>query len=130
LKRALFAIVTLCLLVFALLATGCGLPTGDVVRYDLDSPELANASVEEGVWESAPWEGTEWIPFTGRLTIELEHTLGRTPRGVLVYLAFDPDGTDPGLAAGDLGRTIHADEEIVAVMNDTNATYFTRVVAF
>lgn len=117
--------------VLAFFFSGCALPTGDTVRYSVGDPELESASVSaEGVWESAPLEGVPWIPFTGRLTVELEHTLGHRPRIIQVYLAFDVDGTDPGLAAGDLARIVQADEEIVAILNDTNAEYFMRVVAF
>src|SRR5688500_13350456 len=56
--------VSLLAFCFAALLTGCPLPTGEVTSYAADAPELANASVSaEGVWESAPWLGTPWIPF-------------------------------------------------------------------
>jgi hypothetical protein len=126
--RANVSLLAFC---FAVCLTGCPLPTGEVTSYATDAPELANASVSaEGVWESAPWLGTPWIPFDGRLTVELEHTLGRTPRGVLVYLAIDENGTDPALAAGDHARIVDANETFIAVRNDTNAMFFVRVVAF
>jgi hypothetical protein len=112
----------------------CSLPTGEVVTYTSDMPELAGASVSaEGVWESAPWQpttATPWIEFGPRLTVELEHTLGYAPRVVLIYIAFDPQATDPAAAAGDLGRVVDVSDTFVAVKNDTNATYFVRVVAF
>ncbi len=103
------------------------------VPLEAGSPELAHASVSsEGVWESVPWHGQNapWLEVGPRVTAELEHTLGREPRAVLVYLAFDPEGTDPALAAGDLARVVEVTENTVAVKNDTNATYFIRVVAF
>lgn len=111
----------------------CALPTGDMVVYTADSPELANASVSpEGVWESVPWSGqdTPWLPFPPRITAELEHTLGREPRVVLVYLAFDPEATEPALAAGDLARVVEVTETTVTVHNDTSGSYFFRVVAY
>jgi hypothetical protein len=115
----------------ALSLVGCGIPSGEMVVYTVDSPELASASVSaEGIWESGPWTGTPWIPFPGRITMQLEHTLGRTPRVVLVYLAFDDEGTDPALAAGDLARVADVTDTTVTVHNDTSATFFVRVVAF
>lgn len=113
--------------------SACALPTGDTLVYTADSPELASASVSaEGVWESAPWMGQEapWIELGPRVTVELEHTLGHEPRAVLVYLAFDPEATDPALAAGDLARVVEVTDTTVAVKNDTNAIYYVRVVAF
>lgn len=112
---------------------GCGLPSGDLVVYTADSPELARASVSpEGVWESVPWSAQDapWLPFPPRITVELEHTLGREPRAVLVYLAFDPEATAPALAAGDLARIVEVTDTTVTVQNDTSGSYFFRVVAF
>jgi hypothetical protein len=111
----------------------CALPTGETAVYTADSPELAHASVSpDGVWESVPWAGQDapWLEVGSRLTVELEHTLGFEPRVVLVYLAFDPEATDPALAAGDLARVVEVTDTTVAVKNDTNATYYFRVVAF
>lgn len=115
------------------MVAGCGLPTGETLVYPADAPELAHASVsDDGVWESVPWAGQSapWLEFGPRATVELEHGLDHEPRAVLVYLAFDPEGTDPALAAGDLARVVEASGTTVAVKNDTNATYFIRVVAF
>jgi hypothetical protein len=115
----------------ALLLTGCALPTGDMVVYTAASPELAGASVSpEGIWESSPWSGTPWIAYPERITVQLEHTLGRAPRAVLVYLSFDADGIDPVLAAGDLASIVEVTETTITVRNDTNAALFVRVVAF
>ncbi len=125
-------LAALCVVLVSSLAA-CALPTGDRDVYTAGSPELAHASVSaEGVWESVPWHGQNapWLEVGPRVTAELEHTLGREPRAVLVYLAFDPEGTDPALAAGDLARVVEVTENTVAVKNDTNATYFIRVVAF
>lgn len=111
--------------------SGCALPgPGEPLVYTSDSPELAGASVQDGVWESAPWEGAPWLSFPPRTTLVLEHTLGRAPRAVWVYLAFDPEGTEPALAAGDLARISAVSETSVSVRNDTNAGFYCRVVAF
>ena len=115
---------------FAIFLVGCGLPTGDMIIYPADAPELAAASVEDGVWESMPWTGSEWLPYPPRATIEVEHGLGRTPRTVLVYLSFEPSGEEPALAAGDLARFIEADDTTLTVRNETSARFFARVVAF
>lgn len=117
----------------ALPSAGCVMPSGEFVSYAADSPELAHASVSpEGVWESVPWSGqdTPWLPFPPRVTVELEHTLGREPRVVLVYLAFDAGATDPALAAGDLARIVEVTNTTITVHNDTNGSYFFRVVAY
>lgn len=108
----------------------CSLPTGETVTYTADSPELANASVRDDVWESSPWTGAPWIAFDPRATVELEHTLGRAPRVVLVYLAFDAEGTDAALAAGELARVVEVTDTTLTIRNDTSAAFFFRVVAF
>jgi hypothetical protein len=111
----------------------CGRPApGGVVIFTASSPELAMASIdpETGSWESAPWSpaDTGWIPYPPRGQVQLEHRLGREPRTVLVYLSFDRAGTSPALAAGDLARVIDVDESTITIWNDTNGSYFARVV--
>lgn len=118
---------------YALLATACGLPTGDLIVYEADSEELAHASVSpEGIWESAPWSEPDalWLPYPAQATVQVEHTLGREPRVIEVYLSFDPMGTEPAPAAGDLARVIAVDETTLSVRNDTNARLFARIVAY
>ncbi len=115
------------------LVASCGVPMDELYVYTADSPELANASVSpEGVWESAPWSGQDapWILYPPRATIELEHTLGREPTTVLVYLAFDEEATAPALAAGDLARIVEVTDTTITIHNDTSGSYFFRVVAF
>jgi hypothetical protein len=114
-------------------ALGCGRPApGGVVIFTASAPELAMASIdpETGSWESAPWTPgtTGWIPYPPRGQIQLEHGLGRIPRTVLVYLSFDRTGAMPGLAAGDLARVVDADESTITLWNDTNGSFFARVV--
>lgn len=120
------------LLLLALFASACGLPAGELVVYAEGDPELAAATVEDGVWESAPWSepGVEWLPYPPRATIQVEHTLGEEPRSVLVYLSFDPQGAQPAMAAGDLARIVAIDGESISVRNETSAGFFARIVAF
>ncbi|MFK7988257.1 MAG: hypothetical protein AB8I08_19710 [Sandaracinaceae bacterium] len=122
----------LALALFVVTATACGLPSGELVVYQREDPELAAASVEDGVWQSAPWSepGVEWLPYPPRATIQVEHTLGEEPRSVLVYLSFDPRGGQPAMAAGDLARIVAIDAESVSVRNETSAGFFARIVAF
>ena len=110
---------------------GCRLPTGDLIVYPADAPELAAASVTtEGTWESAPWEGSPWLPYPGRATVQVEHSLGYAPSVVLVYLSFEESGADPALAAGDLARLVEVDATTLVVRSDTSAFFFARIVAW
>lgn len=113
----------------------CGRPApGSVVVFTAASPELAMASIdpESGTWQSAPWadEGgtVQWLPYPPRGQVQVEHNLGRVPTSVFVYLSFVQTGTSPALAAGDLARVVDVDASTVTVWNDTNGSYFARVV--
>jgi len=120
------------LLLLGALAAGCGLPTGDLVVYEENAPELDAASCVDGVYETAPWSAPDapWLPYPPRDTIQIEHCLGRAPRAVEVYLSFEPDGAEPALAAGDLARVVAVDETTISVKNETSAMFFARIVAF
>ncbi len=113
---------------------GCsGIAMGETVELTVDSPELAHASVSDaGVWESVPWSSPDapWLPYTPRVTAQLEHTLGYAPSVVLVYIAFDDAATMPALAAGDLAEIVDVTDTTITVHNGTNASFFFRVVAF
>ncbi|MFN9809806.1 MAG: hypothetical protein ACK6CU_09255 [Deltaproteobacteria bacterium] len=113
----------------------CGRPApGGVVVFTAASPELAMAGIdpESGTWQSAPWADcagvVRWLPYPPRGQIQLEHSLGRVPTTVFVYLSFMPTGVSPALAAGDLARVVEVDASPVTVWNDTNGSYFARVV--
>ncbi|AKF06864.1 hypothetical protein [Sandaracinus amylolyticus] len=128
-----FALATLVL-------AGCGLtPPGEIVFIPLTDPLLAQQVVDVDAttgevrsWASAPLDSEDdrWIPYPGRVRIQVDHDLGRAPNGVLVYLSFTEDGRTPALAAGDLARIEVSNEEHVVVWNDTNGNYFARVVVF
>ena len=112
---------------------GCVAMRGaDTVTYEAGDPELAEASVENGVWESAPWSAPDapWLDYPAQTTLDFPHTLGRAPRVVLVYLSFDPLGTASALAAGDLSRVVSVDAERLSIRNETGADFYARVVAF
>jgi hypothetical protein len=69
-----------------------------------------------------------WLPYPPRGQVQVEHSLGRVPTTVFVYLSFMPTGVSPALAAGDLARVVEVDASTVTVWNDTNGSYFARVV--
>jgi hypothetical protein len=109
----------------------CGRPAPGTLRtYAADAPELAMASIDpvSGTWESVPWTGADWLPYGPRAQLQVTHGLGRLPRTVQVYLAFDELGSDPASAAGDLARVIEVTDTTVTVWNDTNGVYFARIV--
>ena len=110
------------------LAAACG----DASAQDpvVLSSECADGTPGE-VWESAGWPPAprcDWLPFTGRTTVELPHALGRTPRSVEVYLAFEPDGRMAAPAAGDLARVVGVTDTGVQLRNETNEDFFLKVV--
>ena len=131
-SRCLVGYWSLMLLMAATVGTaGCTVEVDNAAVYTATSPELSGASLStEGVWESTPWSDPNqpWLRYPGRGTIQLEHGMGRVPRLVMVYLAFDSVGTEPGLASGDLARLVDADENTVTIRNDTSASFFVRVV--
>ncbi len=116
----------------ALVLAGCnGIAMGRSVEYT--EADLANAGVDDhGVWESTPWSSPDapWLPYTPRVTATLHHTLGYAPRSVLVYISFDDAATTPALAAGDLAEIYDVSDTTITVHNDTNNSFFFRVVAF
>ena len=119
-----------------LLTGACGGPRtpAGLVVYTADAPELSMASVdsESGSWESAPWRAgdTGWLPYPPRGQLQLEHGLGRIPQTVIVYLSFDRAGMNAAQASGNLARVVEVDASTLTVWNDSNGSYFARVVAY
>jgi hypothetical protein len=149
----LAALVSLVVLALA----GCGRPgLGDLTIYAAGDEELANAGLDDGgVWSSTPWacssypeeatcsavpgctfattctnSGLAWIPYRPHEQVQVEHSLMYTPSMILTYISFVSTGDTPSLAAGDLTRIVEVDETTVTVWNDTNGSYFVRVVAY
>lgn len=60
--------------------------------------------------------------------MDIPHQLGRVPSIVHVYLSFDADGRSAALSAGDLSRIESVTEEQVVIRNNTNESFFLRVV--
>jgi hypothetical protein len=118
----------------ALFAPGCGKPgPGNVVVYARDGGlPMSMVDLSPDAWESSPWFGTDvhWIPYGPHVQLQLEHNLGRVPTGVITYISFVESGQNPSQAAGDLARLVEVTADHVTVWNDTNGSYFARVVVF
>lgn len=122
------------LLSFATLAASCGKPgPGILVPYSLDGG-LPSAMLDPAtnVWESSPWSGTDvhWLPYGPHVQLQVQHGLTRMPTGVITYISFVENGLDPSQAAGDLARIVEVTEDHVTVWNDTNGSYYARIVVF
>lgn len=134
-RPSLAALLVVLAAAVSVLVCGCGKPgpgtpielNGDPAMGDL-STELAMSGLSGDGWQSAPWTGAPWIAYSPRAQIRITHPLGRTPRTVLVYLSFVEEGTTPALAAGDLARVLTVTSSEITIWNDTNGTYFARVV--
>jgi hypothetical protein len=122
----------------ALTASSCGKPgPGPTAMYNIDGGfeaglPMAMIDPTTGTWESSPWgdDGgvVSWIPYGPHQQLDLEHGLGRIPDEVLVYISFFPGGQSPSQAAGDLARIVAVTADRVIVWNDTNGSYYARVV--
>ncbi len=128
------SLAILALVASAALATSCGKPgQGALVPYSLDGG-LPSAMLDPSpdAWESAPWTGTDvrWLPYGPHVQLQVQHGLGRTPTGVLTYISFVESGQNPSQAAGDLARLVEVTDDHVTVWNDTNGSYFARIVVF
>lgn len=145
---------------FVSLALGiasCGRPgLGDRTAYMAGDPELASAgrNMDTGVWSSAQWGcatfatmpdcmavsgctwmesctgAVTWIPFRPHEQVEVEHDLGYAPTVILTYISFTSTGDTPSQSAGDLTRIVDVSTSTLTVWNDTNGSYFVRIVAF
>lgn len=85
-------------------------------------------------WQSAPWQNAEWTGLPGKTKVRLEHSLGRVPDSVEVYLSFEKDDSDrEGTrssfpAAGDMARIIEVTDSTVTIKNNTDQEFCLRVV--
>lgn len=86
------------------------------------------------VWQSAPWTGTDWLSYPGRVTLDIEHdagacgSAGAEPADVTVYLSFDRAGRFASQGAGDPVVVESMTASRVVLRNNTNQDYFIRVV--
>lgn len=116
----------------ALALGGCGEADAQApVRIAASDLECADHDVTLDIWESASWPpGTcDWLLFDGRTTLEVEHPLGRAPKLVLIYIAFDAAGTGATLGHGDSGIIDGATDTTITVKNDTRQRFYVRLVA-
>lgn len=97
----------------------------------LSSAELPHAirGATNASWESSGWKGN-WVAYPKRTQLTLEHGMRRVPSLMQAYLAFDQEGTDAALAAGDLLRIVEMTDTTVTVLNNGDADYFIRVVLY
>ena len=72
--------------------------------------------------------GCEWMVLDRSTTVTLEHSLGRVPSTILVYISFEPDGRSSSLATGDSLLVRQSCAQTVTIRNDTNQRFFARVV--
>ena len=126
--------LSLAFVLLALFAPGCGKPgPGNVVVYSLDGGlPMSMIDPSTQTWESAPWSGPDvhWLPYGPHVQLQVQHALGRQPTGVLTYISFVENGQNPSQAAGDLARLIEVTDDHVTVWNDTNGSYYARIVVF
>lgn len=126
--------LSLGLLSLATFAPGCGKPgPGNVNVFSLDG-SLPNAMIDplSMTWETSPWTGPDvhWLPYGPHVQLQIQHGLGRMPTAVLTYISFVDSGQNPSQAAGDLARLVEVTDDHVTVWNDTNGSFFARVVVF
>jgi hypothetical protein len=103
---------------------------GDASAQPMREVTPPNASVEDGIYESSPWNGTEfpYLEYPGDTRLLVNHTLLRNPRIVLVYVSFEEDGRRAALAAGDIARIEHATADTVLLHNATEQRFWLRLV--
>ena len=129
----------------SLLLAGCGKPgpgnrlilTLATDGSGLDGGLPAAMVIPTGdAWESSPWTSPDggpevrWLPYAPHVQLQVEHGLGRQPTAVVTYISFVETGLDPSQAAGDLARLVDITPDHVTVWNDTNGSYFARIVVF
>ncbi|MFW6050525.1 MAG: hypothetical protein ACODAU_05090 [Myxococcota bacterium] len=100
-------------------------------EIEVDPAQLcASLDPESGIWESTPWSdpACPWLEYPGQAALQIPHDLGRVPRVVLPYIAFDEDGMDGTLASGNTTVVWEVTDTTVTVANNTEETFFLRLV--
>lgn len=120
------------LILLLALVAGCSTASADdPVRLTAADLPCADFDAEANSWQTAPFAPTGsclWTSFEGRTTYEIEHMLGRTPREIHIYLAFNPEGDGSSASAGDTGIILSSEADVVVVRNNTRQDFFARVV--
>lgn len=119
----------------AAVASGCDGARADELRT-IALADLPGQRFDEVrcVWQSAPWTGTDWLSYPGRVTLDMEHGArdcgsgGAEPADVTVYLSFDREGRFASQGAGDPVVIESVTASRVVIKNNTNQDYFVRVV--
>lgn len=114
-----------------LAAGGCGeAEAQEPVEVALADLACQNGDAEG--WESATWPpldaGCTWLRYDGRTTYRVAHDLGRTPRGVHVFLSFAEDGRNAAASAGDTARIVSVTDTHVELRNATNQRFYLKLV--
>ena len=121
---------------FALLLAACGGSTAndEALLLNADDPLLKFAALDErGVWSSAPFQDSRWIPFGPGAEVQIEHGLGRVPAWALSYISYTEDDrkdTDPRVfsaAAGDVANVLEVNDSYITFKNRTRGKFFMRV---
>lgn len=70
-----------------------------------------------------------WLEYPkGNVLLEVEHSLGRIPVSVLVYVSTDRKGCASTLASGEATQVIEATGSTVMLHNNTDQDLFARIV--
>ena len=122
-----FSIVAL----LSLSLTGCrNAEAGDTELVSL--VQLPCHELDAGVWESAPLPPAtpvcNWLKFDDSSTYQIFHDLGRTPRVVLGYIAFEESGSGASLGSGDTFLLRDSDDRSITVRNGTQQDFYLRLV--
>lgn len=89
--------------------------------------------LENGVYESAPWDGT-YLEFGAQRRYRFFHGLGGVPRVVQAWIGFvpkplAPPGPNVSEGVGNEALLRGVTDEYVIVQNDTCARFYLRLVA-
>lgn len=113
-------------------ATGCD--TSCTVDVDPNPEVITSGTTEDGVYESAPWDG-DYQKFAPQKRYEFRHGLGGVPKEVTTYVGFhktpigESEFGNVAEVAGNIAIIERVTSESIRVRNDTCETFYLRVVA-
>jgi hypothetical protein len=117
---------------------GCKPTTCDRSAEGNPPIRYVEGSVENGVYMSSDWDGSDasdrdgLLYFPGGMRYEIEHKLGEAPRWWQLYVSFVPDGVKTGTlsqAAGNQAEVNDVSETTLTVVNGSCSDYWLLVVA-